>query len=127
MRLDVVIADLRDFLATPGAAFDLVLLDVDNGPGNLVHASNARLYDSAGLDALGTVLAPGGTLAIWSAGAAPDLLDAMTTTIGPARELACPVHPDTHPTDYYLYAATKGRPDRPGRPSASTGQALTSP
>jgi len=126
-RLDVVVANLRDFLAAPGTAFDLVLLDVDNGPGNLVHAGNARLYDGAGLEALREVTTPGGTVAIWSASPAPELLTAMSTVIGPARELACPVHPDTHPTDYYLYTATRGHRTSPGYPLIATGQALTSP
>jgi len=127
-RVEVVVADLRDFLAAPGTAFDLILLDVDNGPGNLVHAGNARLYDGAGLEALRDMTTPGGTVAIWSASPAPELLTAMSTVIGPARELSCPVHRDAHPTDYYLYTATKGRPDLPGHPSvATTGRELTSP
>lgn len=126
-RLDVVVADLRDFLADPGTAFDLVLLDVDNGPGNLVHAGNARLYDGAGLEALANMTAPDGTVAIWSASPAPELLSAMSTIIGPASELVCPVHPDDHPTNYYLYTATKGRPDLPAHPFVAAGQALTSP
>ena len=32
--------------AVRGATYDVVLLDVDNGPGNLVHDANAALYDT---------------------------------------------------------------------------------
>ena len=44
-RVTVVVADIAVALAeaTP-ASYDLVLLDVDNGPGYLVHDANAALY-----------------------------------------------------------------------------------
>jgi spermidine synthase len=50
------------------APFDVVLLDVDNGPRAVGRASNAALYTSTGLEAIRASLAPGGVLAIWSAG-----------------------------------------------------------
>ena len=52
----------------PGG-YDLVLLDVDNGPGHLVHDGNARLYGHDFLAAVRAALAPEGALAIWSADA----------------------------------------------------------
>lgn len=69
-RVTVVLADLAGFLTRPGA-YDAVCLDVDNGPEWTVTAANADLYGEAGLDAVDRVLAPGGRLAVWSAGAAP--------------------------------------------------------
>ncbi len=42
------------------AAYDLVLLDVDNGPGYLVHEANAELYGSALLALVREALRPGG-------------------------------------------------------------------
>ena len=45
-RANPVVADVA--VALPEArraSYDLVLLDVDNGPGYLVHESNARLYE----------------------------------------------------------------------------------
>jgi len=50
------------------APFDVVLLDVDNGPRAVGRASNAALYTPAGLEAIRASLTPGGVLAIWSAG-----------------------------------------------------------
>jgi spermidine synthase len=52
------------------AAWDAILLDVDNGPHGLSHPANDRLYSDAGLGDAGAALRPGGILAIWSA--APD-------------------------------------------------------
>jgi spermidine synthase len=48
--------------------YDAILLDVDNGPDGLVRAQNGRIYRSEGLRAAKAALAPGGVLAVWSAG-----------------------------------------------------------
>jgi spermidine synthase len=52
--------------ANPGR-FDVVLLDVDNGPAAFTAADNAGLYDNGGVAAAFAALRPGGTLAVWSA------------------------------------------------------------
>jgi spermidine synthase len=54
-------------LADSRQAFDVVLLDVDNGPAAFTTAGNARLYERAGLIDAHRALAPGGALAVWSA------------------------------------------------------------
>jgi len=110
-RLRVVDADLRQVIADTDERFDLVLLDVDNGPDNLVHDHNAALYDETGLRGVRRILAPGGILVIWSAGRSTTLREAMARVIGPCTEQALPVHGDSHPTDYHLYAATLADPD----------------
>ena len=46
--------------------YDVVLLDVDNGPDAFTLESNRRLYGEAGLRRLFAALAPGGVLAVWS-------------------------------------------------------------
>ena len=52
--------------ANPGC-FDVVLLDVDNGPAAFTAADNAGLYDNGGVAAAFAALRDGGTLAVWSA------------------------------------------------------------
>ena len=69
-RVRVAEADVADLIAEAPAAWDAILLDVDNGPDGLVRAANDRLYSAAGLAAAKAALRPGGVLAIWSA--APD-------------------------------------------------------
>lgn len=66
-RVHPVVGDLRDVIAGMEGGFDAVCLDVDNGPGWLVHEPNASLYDAAGLEALAGLLRPGGRLSVWSA------------------------------------------------------------
>jgi spermidine synthase len=67
-RVRVEAADVGDVVARGGAAWDAVLLDVDNGPSALAHGGNARLYGAAGAQALREALRPGGSVAVWSAG-----------------------------------------------------------
>ncbi len=52
--------------ATPGR-FDVILLDVDNGPAAFTSPLNGGLYDNGGVAAAYAALRPGGTLAVWSA------------------------------------------------------------
>jgi spermidine synthase len=67
-RVELVEGDVRAVLAATPAAFDLVLLDVDNGPAALTSAANRRLYTADGLAAMRKALRKGGVVAVWSAG-----------------------------------------------------------
>jgi len=70
-RVTVVVADLLAWLGAGTEEYDAVCLDVDNGPEWTVTPGNAALYGDTGLDAVDRRLAPGGTLAVWSAAEAP--------------------------------------------------------
>jgi spermidine synthase len=70
-RVRVERADLLRWLLAGGPAYDVICLDIDNGPEWTVTEANAALYDAAGLERLAARLRPGGVLAVWSAGAAP--------------------------------------------------------
>jgi spermidine synthase len=61
----IVRADVADLLAA-GDQYDVVVLDVDNGPEPLVTAGNAGLYSGAGLKALHASLSERGTALLWS-------------------------------------------------------------
>jgi spermidine synthase len=50
-RVTVRVGDVRDRIGKARAAYDLILLDVDNGPAALIHDANAGLYDSTGIAA----------------------------------------------------------------------------
>jgi spermidine synthase len=70
-RTTVEVADLHDFLRTTSERYDVICLDVDNGPDWTVNAANASLYGDAGTALVASRLAPGGVLAVWSAARAP--------------------------------------------------------
>jgi spermidine synthase len=69
-RVRVEHADLLGWLRSTADAYDVLCLDIDNGPEWTVTEGNAALYGPAGLDLLAGRLRPGGVLAVWSAGAA---------------------------------------------------------
>jgi spermidine synthase len=66
-RVRVEVGDVTDVLQANRAAFDAVLLDVDNGPAPLTTASNIRLYREDGIAIAKASLKPGGILVVWSA------------------------------------------------------------
>ena len=70
-RATVREADVADVIGARAAAFDAVLLDVDNGPEGLIRKANDALYDPQGLKAIRRALRPGGVLAVWSSGPHP--------------------------------------------------------
>lgn len=63
--------DVAKALRRECAAYDAVLLDVDNGPQGLVRGANDWIYSEDGLAAAFKALMPGGFLAVWSAGPDP--------------------------------------------------------
>jgi spermidine synthase len=67
-RTRVEIGDVGQLLRTQRNAYDVIALDVDNGPEGLTARSNDWLYSMAGIAAAQDALRPGGVLAYWSAG-----------------------------------------------------------
>lgn len=67
-RVTVRLGDVGEAIRAERAAYDAILLDVDNGPEGLSRGANDRLYDGRGLAAAFAALRPGGVLAVWSAG-----------------------------------------------------------
>ena len=66
-RVAIREADVSEIIRASRAAFDAILLDVDNGPEGLMLESNDQLYDFPGLAAAKIALKPGGALGVWSA------------------------------------------------------------
>jgi spermidine synthase len=67
-RCQVVVADVFEIIKGSPSKFDVILLDVDNGPVALSQAKNQRLYADYGLRACASALRPNGVLGVWSAG-----------------------------------------------------------
>ena len=102
-RLQVVDTDIRTAVAEAMSTYDLVLLDVDNGPGHLVHASNEQLYQRDFLAATRGIIDPGGVLAVWSANPAPELAKTMEQVFGNCTEQPYDVLLQERPEQYLLY------------------------
>jgi spermidine synthase len=106
-RLTLQVTDVAARLAGSPRQWDAVLLDVDNGPAFLVHQSNARLYEEAGLSTALAAVRPGGLLAIWSSEPAPELADRLAALPGTAdvEHLLLPVERAGRRFDYAIVFA----------------------
>lgn len=80
-RTDLQVTDVQDLLPKSAdggeARYDVILLDVDNGPAALTLSGNERLYIQSGLQRLQRALKPGGVLAVWSANDDPRFSDRL--------------------------------------------------
>jgi spermidine synthase len=65
-RVEVRVEDVAAVMDTRQAAFDAILLDVDNGPDAFTAPSNAALYSVRGLERAYVALRSGGRLGVWS-------------------------------------------------------------
>ena len=67
-RSHVQLGDIADLIKQQQPSFDVILLDVDNGPEGITNRDNDWLYSPTGLSGLYNSLRPQGMLAVWSAG-----------------------------------------------------------
>ena len=87
-RVTIRVADVAAVIGEARAAYDAILLDVDNGPGGLNREANDGLYAPAGLAAAKRALRPGGVLAVWSAGPSPAFIRRLASAGYTAEEIA---------------------------------------
>lgn len=67
-RCEVVVGDVLALIGRSRARFDVIALDVDNGPVALSRRDNHALYSKRGIGQCHAALQSGGVLAVWSAG-----------------------------------------------------------
>lgn len=103
---------------TPGANFDAILLDVDNGPAALTSADNSRLYDHRGLEKLREALRPSGVLAVWSASDDPRFSRRFKSAGFDVLRHHVRARPEAGAT-HVLSIGTKLAPSRPMRDEAA--------
>jgi spermidine synthase len=113
-RCRVHVADVADVLTrtgTPAGEWDVVLLDVDNGPDFLIRPANARLYRRDHLRAAMDRVAAGGLLVIWSSHRSPGLLATLAEVAdelgGTAFERVVEVAREGRTFDYASYGLSR--------------------
>jgi len=67
-RTKVHVGDVAKLMRRKRGYFDVIALDVDNGPEGLTKSANDWLYSTPGIIAAQEALTPNGILAYWSAG-----------------------------------------------------------
>lgn len=108
---DVLVESTREGVAAdgaPSACWDVILLDVDNGPTFLILDENADLYRDGLSDAWGC-LADGGDLVIWCEAPSTDLSERLRALAGEVVVHTVPVAREGREFEYVLY-----RVRRPG-------------
>jgi spermidine synthase len=106
-RVEIRTADVIDVLRRAAdRSFEAVVLDVDNGPGFLVHPQNAALYGRVAMTDAARVLTPDGVVAIWSADRWPELGRMLATVFGHHEEITQTVFRDEREITYQIYLAT---------------------
>ena len=100
-RAEIIIDDLSRVIDRSPRSFDLVLLDVDNGPGWLASPGNAGLYTTDGVSSCRRALTPGGVLAVWSPQPNPTFEATLRETF-PTVDAETTTDPDEPPSTIYL-------------------------
>ena len=79
-RVELHEADVVQLIKSAGGSYDVIMLDVDNGPEAIVRKGNDWLYSMPGLATTYAALRRGGTLAIWSACPQPAFVRRLRST-----------------------------------------------
>ncbi len=102
-RVEVEVGDVRVVVTDlPAGSVDVIILDVDNGPGFLVYDTNADVYGEEFLSRCAAALTSPGVVAVWSADRSNALLTSMRGLFGRVDERAVPVRLGRRLTTYHV-------------------------
>jgi len=76
-RTQVYVGDVADLLREKLACYDVIALDIDNGPEGLTKSNNSWVYSEQGIIATMNALKPAGMVSYWSASADQGFTDRM--------------------------------------------------
>lgn len=108
-RIAVTVGDVLDVVpALPHGRLDAVLLDVDNGPGFLIHERNTEVYRGQFLAAAVRALVPGGMVAFWSADPSPELAEELAAVADATEAVTLDVERDGRAFTYTVYLGRRG-------------------
>jgi spermidine synthase len=105
-RVQVQVGDVRAVVArAPSQGYDVVLLDVDNGPDFLVYDANAEVYGERFLAECRRVLDDHGALSVWSSTRSDVLADALRTVFGTVEVTPFAVDLQGRAEQYWLFTS----------------------
>ena len=99
-RVELVAGDIAEQVI---GGWDAILLDVDNGPGFLIHDHNRRVYGEDFLRGCLRALTDGGRLVVWCESESPELASTLEQIAGRVELITVPVARQGHTFDYALY------------------------
>mgnify|MGYP001546356811 CR=1 FL=1 len=104
-RVELVSDDVTQLIATSNAAFDAILLDVDNGPEAPVVGTNINLYSDVGLAICRNALRSGGVMAVWSMHQSKGFTRRLEQTGFAVEEVRCRPHGDKGSKCHLIWVA----------------------
>ncbi len=103
-RVQVRVGDVRAEVArAPAQGYDVVLLDVDNGPDFLVYDANAEVYGERFLTECRRVLDDHGALTVWSSTRSEVLAGALRRVFGTVEARPLAVDLQGRDEQYWLF------------------------
>lgn len=118
-RAEVRETDVLALIRSQAAAWDAILLDVDNGPGGLTQSDNDRIYALSGLLAARAALRPDGVLAVWSAHADRQFSERLHRAGFAVEEVPVRAHGNKG-ARHLIWLATRQARATPGKPARRT-------
>ena len=113
-RVTVRVGDVGKCIVEARGLYDLILLDVDNGPAALIHDANAGLYDASGIVACHVALKEAGALAVWATGPDDRYLRRLQRSGFDASAVRVAPRPGAGGRKHVVFVAVKAAP-RGGR------------
>jgi len=103
-RVHLIQADIVDYIQKTDKTYDVIILDVDNGPTMLAMESNQNLYEEPMLSRMKNILTDGGVLTVWAEKESPPFRKRLGEIFGQS-EVITVQEMDMRgcPTDYFIY------------------------
>ncbi len=117
-RVEVLVADVFEVIRRADkATFDVILLDVDNGPTSYVQRDNSRLYDRRGFGLIARALKPGGKVAFWSAEPERFFVEHLERAGFKVESHPAKAHERSKRCAHVIYVAERSAPPPAGEPA----------
>src|SRR5882757_6774922 len=108
-RVTIRETDVGELIRAGKQTYDVILLDVDNGPEGLSRESNDVLYDDKGLRAAHAALKPGGVLAIWSSAPHPEFNARLRKTKFAVKEIPIRAKGPRGGAQHHIWTAARAK------------------
>lgn len=107
-RVKLLVEDVWEVFVRAGRGqFDVLILDIDNGPTALVQRKNARMYDQKGVQRIYEGLRHGGRAAIWSARPDQEFAERLEQVGFLVKVVPAKLYPNARRYGYSIYVADK--------------------
>lgn len=102
-RVHIIVDDFYNYVQKTQKKYDIVSMDIDNGPMMLVKPSNCKVYQNPFFTKIKKVLKPGGVFALWSCNRDENMLQQLQQSFSTCREEVVQERVNEKMLPYYVY------------------------